>query len=244
MLLKILGSGTIKTSQLKNCSGYLINDEFLLDCGPGIWRALGINNIKNLQIKYIALSHFHVDHVSDLAPFLLERYLLAEKDDIDLKLIGPNGLKEWFKDFSKLFGEWIQTIPIEIIEIQSKYKIDKYNIQVLLTGHTANSICYRIEDYKGKTIFYSGDTGENENIKNLSKGVDLAIFEASNTSETKIKEHLTPQIAAQIAKKSNVKKLLLTHFYPEVYESNSLNEVKKIFKNEIVFAEDNMALKI
>jgi len=37
MLIRILGSGTIKTSYLKNCSGYLLNDEFLLDCGPGIW---------------------------------------------------------------------------------------------------------------------------------------------------------------------------------------------------------------
>jgi len=49
MLLKILGSGTIKTAYLKNCSGYLINDEFLLDCGTGIWRALGKNNIKNTK---------------------------------------------------------------------------------------------------------------------------------------------------------------------------------------------------
>ena len=77
MLLRVLGSGTIITSPLKNCSGYLINDQFMLDCGPGIWRALGKNNIKNAQIKYIALSHFHADHVSDLAPFLLERYLIS-----------------------------------------------------------------------------------------------------------------------------------------------------------------------
>jgi len=244
MLIRILGSGTIKTSYLKNCSGYLLNDEFLLDCGPGIWRALSKNKIKNSQIKYIALSHFHTDHVTDLAPFLLERYLLSEKDDIDLKLIGPNGLKEWFKVFSKLFGDWMQTLPIEIIEMQSKYKFDKYNIQVLPNGHTANSICYRIEDYKGKIFFYSGDTGENENIKNLSKNADIAIIEASNTPHTKILDHLTPQIAAEIAKNSNVKKLILTHFYPEVYDSDSLSEAKKIFKNDIVLADDNMILEI
>jgi ribonuclease BN (tRNA processing enzyme) len=241
MILRVLGSGTVKTARLKNCSGYLINDEFLLDCGPGIWRALGTNNIMNSQIKYIALSHFHPDHVSDLAPFLLERYLnIAEK----LTLLGPIGLKKWFNDFSKLFGEWIQTMVIEIIEMDSDTEIDKYKIQTLLTEHTENSICYRIEDSEKKVLFYSGDSGENENIKKLSQNADLGVFEASNTIATKIESHLTPEIAVDIASKSNVKKLMLTHFYPEVYDSVSLKKAKKIFNGEMIIAEDNMIVEI
>ena len=244
MLLRVLGSGTIKTAHLKNCSGYLINDEFLLDCGPGIWRALGTNKINNSQIKFIALSHLHADHVSDLAPFFLERYLQPDVNELQLILLGAVGLKDWFFDFSKLFGDWMQTMQIEIIELDSDIKIDGYNIRTLHTGHTHNSICYHIKDSGNKVLFYSGDSGENQNIKKLSINADLAIFEASNTDSTKIDGHLTPEIAAEIATNSKVKKLMLTHFYPEVYNSDGLLKAKKIFKGEIIIAEDNMTQKL
>lgn len=51
MLLRILGSGTISTPHLKNGSGYLINDDLLLDCGPGIWRSLAINKVKMIKLN-------------------------------------------------------------------------------------------------------------------------------------------------------------------------------------------------
>lgn len=244
MLLRILGSGTIKTPHLKNCSGYVINDEFLLDCGPGVWRALAHNNIKNSQIKYIALSHFHADHVSDLVPLLLERYLTLDSKKEKIFLMGPAGLKNWFVQLSKLFGEWMQSMSIEIIELDSFLKTENYKIQTLKTGHTENSLCYRIEDLEKKVLFYSGDSDKNENLYILSNNADLAIFEASNTNETKIEGHLTPEIAAEIANDSNVKKLILTHFYPEIYDSDCLENAKKLFENEILIAKDNMTIKI
>lgn len=240
MRLRVLGCGTIKTPQLKNCSGYLVNDELLLDCGPGVWRAVGNIGIKNSSIKYIALSHFHADHVSDLAAFLLERYLSS---DSPLKLIGPKGIKDWFSNFSFVFGEWMKFMLIEIVECDSKFRIDEYYIETMSTGHTENSICYRITDSESKVMFYTGDSGENENINNLSKNADLGIFEASNTQDTKISDHLTPTIAAQVAQKSNVKKLLLTHFYPEVYNSEELLNARKIYTGELIIAEDNMTLE-
>jgi ribonuclease BN (tRNA processing enzyme) len=243
MLLKILGSGTIKTPYVKNCSGYLINEEFLMDIGPGVWRALGQNQIKNENIKYIALSHFHADHISDLAPFLLERYLLPEEISKKLILIGPNGLKKWFSQFSELFGEWMQSIHIELMENDHECRVENYKINMLPTGHSSNSICFRIE-CNNKVLFYSGDSGENENLKKLSRNADVAIFEASNIPQTKIEEHLTPQLASHIALQSNVKNLILTHFYPEVYDSESLKEASNIFKNKIIFAEDNMNIEI
>lgn len=244
MLLRILGSGTIKTAHQKNCSGYLINDEFLLDCGPGIWRALGLSRIKNEQIKTIALSHFHADHTSDLVPVLLERYLLPVSKRFELHLLGPIGLEKWFKDLIKIFGDWIKSVPIKIVELKSEYCLGYYNINVLPTGHTKNSMCFRIEETANKVLFYSGDSGENESVKKLAHNADLAIFEASNLPSTKIEGHLTPQLAARIAKKADVQKLILTHFYPEVHESDIMTEVKKYFDKEIIVAEDNMIIKI
>ena len=40
MQVRVLGCGTIAGRTGKNCSGYLIDEQILLDCGPGIWSAL------------------------------------------------------------------------------------------------------------------------------------------------------------------------------------------------------------
>jgi len=242
MKIDILGSGTIKTPIQKNCAGFLINNDLLLDCGPGIWRAMALSGIRNSQIRYIALSHFHADHVSDLAPFLLERYLLSENESKNITIIGPTGLRNWMTSFSSLFGSWIQRIQIDIAEIKSDLELEKYKIKAKPTFHTDNSLCYRIEDFHGKSLCYSGDTDYHENVIKIAQNCDVGIIEASHTEETKIDGHLTPVLAAQIAETAKIKKLILTHFYPEVYGDSSLIRAAQIFKGEFLIAHDNMKL--
>lgn len=244
MQLIILGSGTIKTPQIKNCSGYLVNEEMLLDCGPGIWRELGKLNISNHKIKYILLTHFHADHISDLTPVLMERYLLANSINKNLKIIGPPGLIEWMNKFGQVYGEWIQKLPLELIEIKNEINTGQYQIKSLPTVHTKNSLCYRIEDKNKKSLFYSGDSDSSENIIKMAKCCHLGIFEASNTEQTKIDGHLTPEIAAELAQKAGVQKLVLTHFYPEVYEHNIKDIISPIFKGEIIEANDGLIINI
>ncbi len=244
MQLLILGSGTLKTPEIKNCSGYLINQELLMDCGPGIWRALGRRNIANNKIKYLLLSHFHTDHISDLAPILMERLLLPDSCDKKLVIIGPLGLIDWMDKFVEFFGEWVNKIPLELIELKSETNIDQYKIKSLPTLHTKNSLCFRIEDKNNKTLFYSGDSDNSDNLVEMAKNCHLGIFEASNTKITKVAGHLTPEIAGALAQKAGVKKLVLTHFYPEVYDQNLNDTVSSIFSGEIIEATDGMIINI
>ena len=97
MHLKILGCGTIlQKDTFMNCSGYLLDDQLLFDCGPGIWKAMFQYNIKIDRLTHILFSHFHVDHTSDLAPLLLNRFLTPGLKDIPLKILGPKGLMNWY----------------------------------------------------------------------------------------------------------------------------------------------------
>lgn len=50
--------------------------------------------------------------------------------------------------------------------------------------------------------------------------------------------HLSAEEAAMIAKKSNVKKLILSHFWPEINKLSYFNEAKNIFKNVEVASEN------
>lgn len=96
---------------------------------------------------------------------------------------------------------------------------------------------------KGRKITIILDTAPNANTISIAKDSDLLICESSFTlSESKLakeKHHLTAHDAATIAKKANVKSLVLTHI-SQRYEHNTspiLNEAKKIF-SKVSLAKD------
>tara|TARA_Y100000310_G_scaffold138289_2_gene137195 strand:- start:10957 stop:11859 length:903 start_codon:yes stop_codon:yes gene_type:complete len=91
---------------------------------------------------------------------------------------------------------------------------------------------------KGKKITLVTDTGVCTNIIKLAKNADVLICEATLLDELREKskawKHLTAKQAGQLAKKAQVKKLILMHF-SQRYNSTTplLKEAKKYFKNTI-----------
>ena len=101
---------------------------------------------------------------------------------------------------------------------------------------------------KGLKISFISDTKYSNSIISFVKNSDLLVCEA--TFDDKFKEkagrffHLTSKQSAMIAKKANVKKLILTHF-SQRYKNVSLilSEAKEVFPNTTA-ASDFMILKI
>jgi ribonuclease BN (tRNA processing enzyme) len=243
MHLKILGCGTIlQSGKISNCSGYLIDNHFLFDCGPGIWKALNKNDIPLAQITHIFFTHFHVDHTSDIGPLLLNRLLISDLKEVPLNILGAPGLPEWYDNLKKLLGHWSEDVNVILTEIDDQpYQTDSYSIIARPTDHTENSVCYRVEK-AGTSLFYSGDTGYNNNVIALADRCHLAVIEASNSNETHIEEHLTPALAGKIAAKANVQKLVLTHLYPEARAEDPIGKASSEFSGKIIIAEDDMLL--
>jgi ribonuclease BN (tRNA processing enzyme) len=244
MHLRVLGCGTIlQRGQSSNCSGYLLDHHLLFDCGPGVWKSLNEQSISLNQITHIILTHFHVDHTSDIGPLLLNRLLLPDINNVPLTIIGPPGLTEWFSHLKLLLGSWSEDVSVNLYGMKDQpHQTGDYKIIAKSTGHTENSICFRV-DKDGTSFFYSGDTGYSENVITLSEDCHLAIIEASNTTETKIEEHLTPGLAGRIAEQAGIQKLVLTHMYPEVREGDPVKEASFEFSGEIIVAEDGMSLE-
>jgi ribonuclease Z len=101
---------------------------------------------------------------------------------------------------------------------------------------------------KGKKVSFVLDTKLTQNCYTLAKNSDLLICEStldsSLTEKAESRFHLTSKQAALIAKNSNVKKLVLTHFSPRYKDVKILEkDAKKIFKN-VVASKDFMLLKI
>ena len=101
-----------------------------------------------------------------------------------------------------------------------------------------------IEHLPGRKIVYTGDTKYDPNVIKHAKDADLLIHDstfASNKDDVDEIGHSTAKDAATVAKKANVKLLVLTHIsrrYQEGKDSTDpkilLDEAKKVFKNTIL----------
>ena len=101
---------------------------------------------------------------------------------------------------------------------------------------------------KGKKITIINDTLPCRNADALAKGSDLVICEATYSSDMEDKStkymHMTAAQAAKLAKKSNAKKLVLTHFSARYKDTKDLEkDAKKYFKN-VVCAKDFMNIRL
>jgi ribonuclease Z len=102
---------------------------------------------------------------------------------------------------------------------------------------------------KGRKISFILDTKICSNVKKLAKESDLAIIESTYSDEDKDKaseyKHMTAKQAAESAKSSDVKELILTHLSQryEHKEDKILKEAKAVFKNTRL-AEDFIKLEI
>jgi ribonuclease Z len=90
-----------------------------------------------------------------------------------------------------------------------------------------------------KRYAYCSDTAYSEKIIPIIEGVDCLYHEATFLNEESIRskqtEHSTAHQAAKIAKKANVKKLIIGHFSARYINQNALlNEAKAEFENTIL----------
>ncbi|GAB6008716.1 ribonuclease Z [Dysgonomonas reticulitermitis] len=95
---------------------------------------------------------------------------------------------------------------------------------------------------RARSYAYCSDTAYNEKIIPIIEGVDMlyheATFAASDKARARETGHSTASQAAEIAKRANVKKLMLGHFSAR-YPDNKvlLSEAMEIFENTILANE-------
>jgi len=102
---------------------------------------------------------------------------------------------------------------------------------------------------KGKKVTFILDTAMNSNAVKIAKNSDLLVCESTYLKQeqalAKNYGHLTAEQAAEIAKKSNSKKVILTHISQryDICEKRILKEARKVFKNAEI-SNDLMEIKI
>jgi ribonuclease BN (tRNA processing enzyme) len=253
MKVTILGSGTAIPDLKRNASGLLVetkHSHIQVDMGPGTLRRLTEAGKRPDSIDMILISHFHPDHVSDLTPFLFatnyEHWPVREQP---FHLVGPDGLEEFYEKLVGVFGKWIvprgDRLCLQELDARAPDGVHFEELQVRVksapAAHTFPSLSYRIEA-DAASVTVSGDTDMSEELVELAAGTDILICECSFPEDMKVKGHLIPPEAGEIAQRAQAKKLVLTHFYPPCEERDIISQAARKFSGEIIKAEDLMII--
>ena len=220
------------------CSGFLLQHKdtnILIDCGSGVISRLQ-KYCRLEDLDAIVLSHLHSDHSSDM--FVL-RYAVQAKLMLNtlakpIAVYTPQTPEKYYNELN-YNGVFDLHDIVEGMQVEVKgFKVTFYK-----TAHPVECYGMRIEK-QGKVFAYSADTTYTHNIIKLAENADLFLCEANateNIRKTSNPPHLSVKEACDIARKANVKKLLLTHFWFEEPRENYIGDTKGEF-NDVELSEE------
>jgi ribonuclease BN (tRNA processing enzyme) len=253
MKIIMLGTGTVTQSLERNASGLLVQTSglrILVDIGPGIMRRLCEADVDTKLIDAICVTHFHPDHVSDLAPFLFaSNYEYGKIRSAPFRLVGPVGLEHFYRGLVQVYGHWIVPTGDRLIvtELDARsndsLSVDDVAVRSAPAVHSFPSLHYRIEA-EGRSLTVSGDTDFSEALVELAEDTDVLICEASLPDAFKQPGHLVPSEAGRIAGRARAKRLILTHFYPPCDHADIIGQASATFSGEVLMAQDLMVLHV
>jgi ribonuclease BN (tRNA processing enzyme) len=206
-------------------------------------------NLDWVNLDAIWISHFHLDHVGGLAPFLFAtrhapQTRLRRKP---LLIYGGRGLKKLLGAFDDAYNYKLfeQPFPVEVREVAPRSSFEllpRLCAQTFSTPHTRESLALRLTDESGASLVYTSDTGYTEALGKFAAGVDLFMMECSFPRNKPIETHLELKDAMQLAQRAAPQRVLLSHLYPEWDGIDLAAEAKKLWPGETIGATDGLRL--
>lgn len=269
--LQLLGSGGPISDDKRASSGEVIwykgKSRILIDAGGGTFLRFGQSGARLEDLKLIAISHFHTDHVADLAAILKGGMFLRDKKQ--LLLSGPEAgagfpnMTEFFADqfakdkgsFAYLSGLYDASnginlkVNLEDIDNRAKtaqqvYEGDGLKVTALGIPHgDVPNLAYRIDSPDGIIVVSTDQNGTNDAFIDFAKGADILVMPAAideNADAESKFMHAPPSVVGKLAEKIQPKMLVLNHFMGKslVLKQDTLDIVKKYYHGRVYASRD------
>jgi ribonuclease BN (tRNA processing enzyme) len=167
-------------------------------------------------IDAVLLSHLHADHCVDLYSYSIARTYSPAGPRPPIPVYGPAGTRERIGLIGGPGGDGGLTkrFAFETLE-PGRGTIGPFDVQLAHMNHPVETFGFRFS-HGGRTLVYTGDTGQTEAITELARGADVFMSEAAFLEGPDLPPdlHLTARQAAEYAARAGVGRLVLTHLQP------------------------------
>ena len=275
MKLTLLGTGCPSVDFKRCGSSYLISTKstkILVDCGSGVTQRLDQSKNSSADIDALLLTHLHTDHVIDLYQLIISSWHSDRTSQ--WKIYGPKGTKKFvdkiflaWKSERKLRISYekrksSKALNYKVYEFKKEgfININDIKIKYFEVDHKPVPYAYGFSFFnKNKKLTISGDTRPCESLMLNAQNADVLLhevfieYEINQTSGLRskktlhnVKEYHTPSnLVGKVAKLSNCKKLVLTHFVPTRFNISKLKKiVRKDFGKDPIIGNDLLTINI
>jgi len=264
MRLTVLGKSPSWQDAGGACSGYLLEDgdtTLLVDCGNGVFSKL--RQFRDYtEVDAVVLSHLHADHFLDLVPYSYALTYAPRQQPVPVhtwpgtdnparpKLYAPPGARDLFR---RVVGAWGNDDLIEnafdLIEYDPTQPLEIGSVRVGFqeVPHFTETYAMCLESVNGGgKIAYGADSRPTEDLKNLARGSDLLIVEATlpRPERTGERGHLTPREAGEHARDAGVKRVVITHFSDELGDAWMEGEAAAGFGAPVEVAREGAVFEV
>ena len=275
MKLTLLGTGCPSIDFKRCGSSNLISTKstkILVDCGSGVTQRLNQSKNSSADIDALLLTHLHTDHVIDLYQLIISSW--HSNRTSQWKIYGPKGTKQFvdkiflaWKSERKLRISYekrksSKALNYKVYEFKKEgfININDITIKYFEVDHKPVPYAYGFSFFnKNKKLTISGDTRPCESLMLNAQNADVLLhevfieYEINQTSGLRskktlhnVKEYHTPSnLVGKVAKLSNCKKLVLTHFVPTRFNISKLKKiVRKDFGKDPIIGNDLLTINI
>jgi ribonuclease BN (tRNA processing enzyme) len=245
MRLTVVGCSGSYAGPESAASCYLVESDdvdgrtwrILLDLGSGALGALQ-RYADPATIDAVLFSHLHPDHCLDLCGYYVLRKYAPGGAMPPIQVWGPSGVAARMAraydlpehpgmtrefDFREYAGQPIEVGPFRIDPVRVAHPVTAHGLRV--TAH-------------GRTLAYTGDTGPCDALDRLAADTDLLLAEASfrEGDDNPVDLHLTGREAGDVAARTGVPRLVVTHVPPWFDPGEMLAEAKAVYDGDATVA--------
>ncbi|HEV2800880.1 MAG TPA: ribonuclease Z [Pyrinomonadaceae bacterium] len=255
MKLVVLGSGTSVPHPARASAAHWLETAggatLLLDISAAAVLRMAQERLDWVNLDAIWVSHFHLDHLGGLFPFLFgtKHAPDTQKRRKPLTVYGPRGLRKLFDAFDAAgnYNLLKQPFPVEIREVAPRTSFEilpSVRAETFSTPHTSESLALKLTDADDASLAFTSDTGYTDALATFAHGTSLFLMECSFFRDKPVELHLELAEAMQLAERSGARRVMLSHLYPEWDTIDLPAEAKKLWHGETIEARDGLRLEI
>jgi len=191
------------------------------------------------ELGAVVITHEHPDHCADLSA--LSRALLWGEERVGrVPLYCPPDVLDRVQALEPKvrLAEVFDPYPLP-----GSYQVGPFQVDGRLLPHFVPHAGVRLT-VPGLTVAYSGDAGPDRALGELAAGADLLIAGAPLLGSETDPYLLSAGQAGRCATDVGVRRLLLTHFWPDAERGPSVAEASAEFHGEVLAATEGMVLTL